>query len=65
MAREAQDADREAAMTCGPVPVRAGEVLAEGDVRTQCNWFSIFQWPRIHVASWPGRAVAAGRLVMA
>lgn len=53
-------------MTCGPVPVRAGERSSpKVTSRTQCNWFSIFQWPRIQVASWPGRAFAAGRLVMA
>jgi hypothetical protein len=54
------------AMTWGPVPVRAVEASSpKVTSRTQWSWFSIFQWPRIHVASWSGRAWTAGRLVIA
>jgi hypothetical protein len=43
------------AMTCGPVPARAVEASSpKVTSRTQCSWFSIFQWPRIHLASWSG-----------
>jgi hypothetical protein len=57
---------RKVAMTWGPVPARAVEASSpKVTSRTQWSWFSIFQWPRIQLASWRGRAWAAGRLVMA
>jgi len=50
-------------MTWGPVPVRAVERSSpKVTSRTQCSWFSICQWPRIHAASWADRAWAAGSL---
>jgi hypothetical protein len=40
---------RMAAMTYGPVPVRAVQAsLPKVTSRTQWSWFSIFQWPRTH-----------------
>jgi hypothetical protein len=55
-----------AAMTWGPVPVRTWDRSSPRVTsRTQCSWFSIFQCPRIHSASWAGRACSAGSEVMA
>jgi hypothetical protein len=66
---EAQDAEGEVAQAghdMGPVPVRAWERSSpKVTSRTQCSWFSIFQCPRIHAASWAGWAWRAGSEVMA
>ena len=55
---EAQDAEGEVAQAGHDMGSGAGaclgEVFAEGDARTQCSWFSIFQCPRIYAASWAG-----------